>query len=359
MHSKQNSAMSQSKGRTEKTEISMRDSKKTHQNLTKPVVDRSQKNVLIHEHVEYLILLIAGPVLGYIMNAQDPFFLQASFQWLMLPLMFITLRWGFERLFISLAIYAGTFTLYHGFVDGQWLPEALSMTTIIGPTLVLLVTSLCADSLLTQLRRLRSEKEELTSNLRKVVSRFRLLKVSHDSAVSALVTHNKHAIFSDVHKTYETLQLKYTNKELKDIPHLLSEQVKVFNALDIIECAGLYPVVKSEKALSKPIASIGDKKPLNSSVMIVKRALLTQGITFVDDTRLGDNIAQSEHDNILSVVPLINDKSVVYAVLCVYSFKSETTTIQQQAALHYAQTLCHDALVVHKGENRQTKMRVS
>ncbi|MGM0521583.1 MAG: PelD GGDEF domain-containing protein [Pseudomonadota bacterium] len=264
--------------------------------------------------LETLVITLALPTIGWLINPQDPLLLGSGLTWLLAiaPLL-VGMRYGFAMGFSS-ALLGVTFIgiegwWYHGdvFIDrAQRLPIAIALI------LVGMVAGEMADVWRRRLQKMAVIHQAQSTRLEEFVRHYQLLRVSHDQLAERLAANP--FTLRDALKALEQ-KFQHLIPSQDALTHTGSELLAFLAQHARIQQAALIPLGRQQQLLVEQATWFGGEAPfdqhdpmllacLEQRRMICLKSAMEQGIN-VDNAPL------------IAVVPLIDVTEHIHAVVAV------------------------------------------
>lgn len=257
--------------------------------------------------LESLVLTVALPVIGFGVSADDPFYLNCRFQWLILAPLLISLRYGF--LFgmgsTSLLITSFTFGRYFNWVDIPFFPVEM----VVGMLLITLVAAEFHNLWQHKIQHLQHRYNYLDLRMNEFSRTYHILKGSHSLLEQQLTGHTKSIRTSllDIESQIQALS-KLDGEPLEGVgEHIL----KLLSDYGSIQTASLYAVSEGQKLGLHPIACLGDSPSCWPSNPLVREAFKTGCVTSIQ------NIDEELGSDILVVIPLMDVHQKIWGMVIV------------------------------------------
>lgn len=264
--------------------------------------------------LETLVITLALPVIGWLINPEDPLLLGSGLTWLLAiaPLL-VGMRYGFAMGFSSALLSVAVMGLegwwYHGSLindRAQRLPIAVALI------LVGMVSGEMADVWRRRLQQMAVIHRAQSTRLEEFVRHYQLLRVSHDQLAERLAA-NPFTLRDVLKALEENFQSLVSSQE--PLTHHGSELLNFLALHARIQQAVLVPVDHLHRLKPQAATWFGGETPLDwndpmllacleQRRMICLRSAIEQGIN-IDNAPL------------LAVVPLIDVEERIYALVAV------------------------------------------
>ena len=276
--------------------------------------------------LETLTLTVMVVIIGYGINAADPFFLNHPFPWLMLAPLLIALRYGFLFGMSSTALFIISFTLCRYF---NWeIVPVFPVEMVVGMLLVTLITTEFHDIWHRKLQPLQHKYEYLTLRMNEFSRAYHILKASHSQLEQQTANYIKSLRTSLLDIKKQMLILSKNdgtplNGMGESILDILSEHGS-------IQTAAVYAISEDNKIISTPIACLGNPPSLWPTNFLVMTALSTGQVTSIQTHDEG-----VDHE-ILVVIPLIDIFQKIWGIVIINEmsmFAMQENTLDMLALL--------------------------
>lgn len=265
-------------------------------------------------YLETLIITLALPVIGWIINPNDPLLLGSGLTWLLAiaPLL-VGMRYGFALGFSSALISVAIMGLEGFWHHGDLLVErAQRLPIAIALILVGMVAGEMADVWRRRLQQMAILHRAQSTRLEEFVRHYQLLRVSHDQLAERLAANP-----FTLRDALRALEEKFLSLSSHQDP-LAQHGSELLNFLALharIQQAVLLPVDQQQRLVPQAAIWFGGEKALDwhdpmltacleQRRMICLKSAMTQGIN-IDNAPL------------LAVVPLIDVEEHIHAVVAV------------------------------------------
>jgi hypothetical protein len=259
---------------------------------------------------ETLLITLLIFAIGYVLNSDDPFTIEADYPWCILAPLLIGLRYGFIYGFTSGLLYVLLIVTlsYIGFVKIESFPSGLS----VGLLLTGMLAGEFRDIWKKKIYHLEVENHYNENRLDELSKNYQILQVSHNM-LEQKVLGSPISLRSILVRLKESIPESEINNgsSLSGISdHLLS----LFSEYGGIQIASLYQVVNHgqfEKIDDEPIGIIGRPLTVTNKNSLVHEALRT-GNTIVATKELC-----LEDEGVIAVIPIVNTHQEVLAILTI------------------------------------------
>ncbi len=258
--------------------------------------------------IDSFVLTLILPLIGYVINSDDPFYLTYKFPWIIFAPMLIGLRYGFLFGFGNACLLAGILALGASF-DFKWIPF-FPVETIIGMLLITLVSTEFYDLWQQRLRPLQFKYRHLKLRMEKFSHSYHILKVSHAKLENQLTLYAKSIRTSllELEKRMPVLE-EYKGDSLCGIGKPILD---IFSEYCQIQTASLFSVSENNELGSNPIASLGYPSVLSPNNQLVREAVKSGSVTSFRQ------IDKSFEQEALLAIPLVDVYQKIWGIVIVY-----------------------------------------
>lgn len=226
--------------------------------------------------LEGVAITLILPLLGLWYHRYDPFFLQASFPWLLLAPLLLGLRYGFA---LGLGSAAALNVLMYLMV-GLGRPEVPSFPGSLA--LGLLLTGMLAGEFCDMWHRRLHRLAELNYHHRLRVQKFtrsyQLLSLSHERLERAVLANTRSLRETITYLRERVLTAEPDSTDRGELHRLLMEVLGSFGWLQV---AALYQVDEYDILIPQVVAKLGNPRPVPIDAPLLVQALKTKQLTCV------------------------------------------------------------------------------
>lgn len=255
--------------------------------------------------LETLALTVILPVIGYGVNAADPFYLNNRFPWLILAPLLISLRYGFLFGMSSASLLIASFT-FGRYLNWMIVP-VFPVEMVVGMILVTMITAEFYDIWQQKLQPLQHKYHHLKLRMNEFSRAYHILKGSHSQLEQQTANYTKSMRTSllDLQEKILTLA-KNGGEPLSGIgDHILD----LFIEYGSIQIASVYAVSEDQKIILPPIACLGNPPPFWPTNPLVREAFKTGHVTSI---QTHDEAMDQE---ILVVIPLVDVFQKIWGIV--------------------------------------------
>lgn len=290
--------------------------------------------------LETVALTVALPLIGWLVDKNDPFFLRYRFSWLLFAPLLIALRHGFMLGFVSAA--ALDVAIVVGWRAHIVPIERFPGESLVGLIAVAMLVGQFSDVWKREIVRLdagfgvlRKQHNELSR------SQF-LLELSHDR-LDQQVGRAANSLREAMAAVRELAQ----DADAPSYASLGDAMMEVFGAYCMLEVGELYTVERG--VLGKLVAVLGRPGTLDPRDPLVADALSTGQLTYVPAATLPDRDRDLVKSPLLAAVPFVDTNGRVNAILCVrampfISFEKRNLEAMATLAGHFADVVTHGGM---------------
>lgn len=257
--------------------------------------------------LETLALTVILPVIGYGVNAADPFYLNNRFPWLILAPLLISLRYGF--LFgmssASLLITLFTFSRYLNWVIIPVFPVEM----VVGMMLVTMITAEFNDIWQQKLQPLQHKYHHLKLRMKEFSLAYHILKGSHSQLEQQAENHTKSMRTSLLDLQKQILIL--AKNEGEPLSSIGDQILDLFSEYGSIQTASVYTVSKGQKISLHPAACLGNPPSFWPTNPLVREAFKTGHVTSIQ------TYDEETNQEILVVIPLVDVFQKIWGMVIV------------------------------------------
>lgn len=258
---------------------------------------------------ESAVITAAVPLLGYWLSPQDPFFVDADFPWLMLAPLLVGLRYGINAGAFSVLTLVGIMAI--GFVHGYLPWDEFPVLHSVGMLVTVLLVGEFGSVWNKRNNLLRAMNEYRDYRLREFGHAYNLLQQSHDGLEQRLAANSTSLRGCLISVRRELTRAQATLGPLFDFgPTIL----RLFAHYGSLQKASLFVVDGSGQLEGKPVATIGNPEPVPAKLRLIREAISTGEITYID-TDTADNADAPEP--LMAVIPIRDLDDRLWAVICV------------------------------------------
>lgn len=255
--------------------------------------------------IESLIITAAAPILGSLVNPDDPYLLKGAFPWLLLAPLAVGLQHGlWAGLFSSALLCAGA--LWQSLSTGTIPPEFSSWC--IGCGLVALVAGQVRDSVRARSEQLRQRADELQDRLERSERTRHVIQLSH-AKLAERVASGRSSLVAAIESAAQRMA---ETRSMHELGRVLLEVVANQGNL---HAASLYIAGRDiTQLVETPVASFGGNGESSAANPLVRRAFTTGKLAAIVD---GPE-ATSTDKSVLAAVPLITSQRQIVGVVAVH-----------------------------------------
>lgn len=256
--------------------------------------------------LETLAFTALMPVLGYLINAADPFFLDNGFPWLILAPVLIGLRYGF---FFGMGSALLLITL---FIFGRHLNWVVApdfpVEMVVGMLIITIIMAEFNDIWQQKLKPLQHKYHQLKLRMDEFSRAYQILKGSH------ALLEQQTAKYKSMRTSLLDLQkqtLTFVNNEGEPLSGIGDQILKLFSEFGSIQTASVYAVSGAQKIGAHPVACLGNPPSFWPTNPLLREALKTGGVTSLQ------NYSEEMTQEILVVIPLVDIFQKTWGVVVV------------------------------------------
>jgi len=261
---------------------------------------------------ETILLTLFVPLMGYLINNEDPFFLSYTFPWLLFASLLPAIRYGFGYGFASAILLVSFISLAweFKFVTIEYFPSSF----ILGLLIFTMIIGEFTDMWLRKLGRQEVINKAQKKRLDEFTRNYQLLKVSHDRLENRLA--------SSTHSLRESLiSLKIKAKEIEgntDVLQKISFDIlSILSDFAYVQNANIFQVKSNALISAKPLATLGKSVLIDSFNPMVRKTLETDRLVSInhDIYELDDN--PMNKSSLLATVPISDTEGHIYGIVAI------------------------------------------
>ncbi|SFM25465.1 hypothetical protein [Nitrosomonas communis] len=265
----------------------------------------------ITKWVESIIVTILLPVIGYMIDSLDPFFVNYHFPWLILAPLLIALRHGLAYGIVAATVLVGIVTT--GFLfDWQEVPF-FPKEMIVGLLLVTIISAEFHETWIRKIKFFESKYHHINARMDKFTREYHLLKGSHRQLELHVASQAK-SLRSFLHDLERHI-LSLEKNEGEPLKGISASILKLFSDFASVQIAAIYAITDDERKEinPEPVAYLGHTPPLLISDPLVREALKTG---LVASIKL-ENENAMDTPGTLVVIPLIDVYQKIWGLVVV------------------------------------------
>lgn len=263
--------------------------------------------------VETLCLSLALPVIGLVVNPEDPLLLESGMPWLLAagPLL-IGIRYGFAFGFCSALISVALLSLEAWWRTGAYIPDsAQALPHAIAVVLVGMLSGEMADIWQRRLRQMAAINRDQATRLNEFVRHYHLLRVSHDQLAERLAA-NPFTLRDSLHQL--AVRFKHLAQE-GDPLQQHGDELLSFLALNTrIKQAALIRLDERHCPVDEPPLYYGSEVAIDRNDPMIRACLEQREMLYVESATDPQLPSQG---TLLAVVPLIDVHDRIHALVAV------------------------------------------
>lgn len=254
--------------------------------------------------VETLVLTLLVPLLGNLLNKQDPFFVQSAFPWLWFGPLLVALRYGIAPSLGSVSFLA---MLWFVLSLVGLIKDPFPLHFMLGGALLALIAGQFSSIWTTRLRRSDQLSRHASERFEQLSRAYFMVRHSHDRLEQNLVSRPV-----TLRQAMMELQRVLVEKGGKVSDVLASELLVILSHYCSLSSAAIY-AVHSGVPDSVPLAQCGQGAPCRPDDLLLRSALESGTTAYQTVNRLGD----SHHSSYLVAAPLCTSSGQMLGVLLV------------------------------------------
>lgn len=275
---------------------------------------------------EVLIVTLLLPAMGLWRHPQDPLFLQASFPWLLLAPLLLSLRYGFAQglgsaTALCLLMYA---FLRTGRLGSEHYPGSISL----GLLLVAMLAGEFCDMWHRRLHRLSALNYYQRTLVEKFTRSYQLLALSHAQLERRVQANTRSLRETMTYLRTRALLIHSDAPDHRELHHLMMEVLSSFGSLQV---AAFYRVDEYNIFVPEILSKLGNPKPVPISDPMLLHALETKQLTCIrpEEAPVRDpsGVVQTSK-TLLAVLPFVDVQDRVWGVVAVQAMPFEALSIE-------------------------------
>ncbi|MDK9716440.1 MAG: PelD GGDEF domain-containing protein [Trichlorobacter sp.] len=254
--------------------------------------------------LETLGLTLLIPLVGTVLNRDDPFFVKAEFPWLWLGSLLVALRYGIAPALSSVSL---VMLLWFGAVIAGLVSGAFPLHFMLGGVLLALLAGQFSTSWSTRLRRSDQLSRHASERFQQLSRAYFMVRHSHDRLEQNLVSR-------PVTLRQAMMELRRLLVEKGGVisPELAGELMVILAHYCSLSSAAIYAVRHGVPDLV-PLAQCGQGAPCLPDDLLVRSALESGTTAYQAANRLGG----SQHSSYLAAAPLCSSSGHLLGVVLV------------------------------------------
>jgi hypothetical protein len=273
--------------------------------------------------LEVVVVTLLLPGLGLWTHPQDPFFLHASFPWLVLAPLILSLRYGFASGLGSAA--ALSLLMYVLFRLGR--PEIASFpgSLALGLLFIAMLAGEFCDMWHRRLHRLNELNNHHHLLVQKFTRSYQLLALSHERLEKRVLANTRSLRETMTYLRERVLAVETDSGEGDEIFHLIME---VLGSFGMLQVAALYRIDEYGIFVPKMVAKLGNPKPVPIDDPMLLEACKTRQLTCVkpeEPQSLASEqpAAPRSSETLLAMLPLLDVHGGLRGVVAVQAMPFE------------------------------------
>jgi hypothetical protein len=277
--------------------------------------------------LEACLLTLLLPALGLWRHPDDPFFLHASFPWLVLAPLFIGLLYGFAHglgsaVLLNLLMLA-VFQLgrsgqlgrlgYPGHLDGMELPTSLAL----GLVLTAMVAGEFCDMWQRKLHRMMELNYHHHTLMQRFARAYHLLSISHERLERRVLANTKSLREVMTYLRERALSTESDSPDNLELHHLMME---VLGSFGLLQVAAMYRVDEHGILIPQVTSKLGNPKPIELADPLLAEAFRSKQFACIRPEAMadpGENGTARTSRTLLGVLPLSDVHGRIWGVVTV------------------------------------------
>lgn len=305
--------------------------------------------------LEFILLTVMPPVIGYLFYPLDPFMLRARFPILVIPPLLIALRYGLAlgmaNFFIILCCITGAY--FNGTLEVGHYPAHL----LFGIMVITLITGEMTDMSLARRRYMQAQNKFINMRFKEFTSAYHIMKVSHDQLKEQLAN-TRFSLREALQTVKEKLQEQYRQGNRGLNAQVGNELLSILNYFCSAQIAGVYATGKAGAIEPKPVATQGNIGDLKAGDALVRSAL-SEGtmVSVLPEMHTYKSPEELETD-LLVVVPIKDVSGYLWGIIVVEemhftAFQEENLNLMQLIVSYSGDLLSRADCIFYSEDDRQ------
>ncbi|SEK42139.1 PelD GGDEF domain-containing protein [Nitrosovibrio tenuis] len=267
------------------------------------------EKVLKTRWIEPLVITLLLPIIGYVIDASDPFFINYHFPWLIIAPLLTSLRYGFVWGITSAALLISMIAcvIYLGGPQVSFFPEEM----IIGLLLLTVISAEFYESWARKINMLDYKYTHLKVRMDKFARSYHLIKASHYQLEQHLASQAKSLRLSLLDLKEKVLTLEQHKGE--PLAGIGENILKILGSYMNVQMAGIYAVNEQREIGPKPVASLGQPCTLFASDPVIEEALRTGHVASIETEKNGAMAVVG----VLVAIPLVDVYHKIWGMIVV------------------------------------------
>ncbi len=255
-------------------------------------------------YIESFVISVLAPIVGWLVQPEDPLFLHNRFSWLAVPPVLVALRHGFapgvtSALLLVAAVFAAR---RHEPAGGA------GVELLFGMVLLAMLVGQVAASTARRFAKVESEYAHLRSQFEGFSRSYALLELSHErleQRVEQGVTPLRAALSS----------LESGSKDPEQAPSLAAAAENMLSVMAMygrVQAAGVYALGPSGEMAGEPVATLGAPAPVAPSDALVVAALGAGKIAYASG-----RTPDPDNTTLLVAIPLVDARGTRLGVVAI------------------------------------------
>lgn len=263
--------------------------------------------------IEILTLAIGIPLLKWLFDLNDPFFTQASFPWLLIPLLLLALRYGTVTAAAGFGLLV-VLTLAHIWSVSGKLPNATQWQNMAGMAIMLLL----AGELTSQWRRRYTEGQEhlntLRNSMHKVERELQVLQVSHAQLEEEML-----GVGHSLKRSLDVVKKNVPKDASPTVQRawLADKMMEVLGTYDWLETAAFLVVNANGVSNAQILAQKGNVQALSKEDYLLQEVMRSRRPVSFKREAYVDNSSNSVGSALIAALPVLDASGHLRMILAV------------------------------------------
>jgi len=262
-----------------------------------------------HAYIEIILLSLIVPMLGFVFSPHDIFFLQATFPWIILSPLLVSLRYGTISGIISLFIIAIALLLLIRFNNGDM--SQFPLHTIAGMIILSLIAGSIIEAWKQRFKTLTQEKTYVDMRLNQVDNAYRVLQASHAQLEDKFVGKTL-----SLRQSLELIQTDLNQYPRNPLSLVAQKTLDLLAQFEWLEIAAIYAIDPKIGIIEKPLVSQGKMPPLMVNDELLKRCLASGKPSSISKSTYLQQ-PHKIHSNLIAAIPIVDAKQKIWCILAV------------------------------------------
>jgi len=261
---------------------------------------------------ETMIFTSVVPVVGYLIQEDDPLFLNNSFPWLVFASLMPAMRYGFGHGFASAIVLISLITFFWKFEI--ILIEEYPSGLILGLLMITMLVGEFTDMWLRQLGKQEVVNKAQRRRLDEFTRNHQLLKVSHDRLENKLGSST-----NSLREALVTLKIKakHSDDRIDVLKKVSFDILAIIADYAFVQSANIFEITSGKLINIKPLATLGKFAVIDSYNPIIRKTISTGQLVSINK-ELAELEENSLNDiNMLAAVPIADIEGYMWGIVAI------------------------------------------